>query len=371
MKMTDIAVRNLKPPADRVQRTYFDDTFPGFGVRVTTKGTKSWVVMTGVDRKLLTLSRYPDTSLKEARDAARRVLIAPRQAAEPPITLKMAVELFLSNSAAKNRPKTHKEYSAYLNRFLKPLYNVQLSELTTDQILKCVEALHKTPTQQVHVFNVTNTMFRFCVNRRLLKQSPLLSVSSPGNIPSRNRVLTQQELKAVWNASLTHPYTFGKIIQFCILSGQRRGEIVQLTWKDIDQENRTITIPASIAKNGLASAIPYGDMLAEVLDTIPKSASYLFPGRLKGYFWGFSRAKELFDKDCPIDHYTIHDIRRSFATFMAEIGVPQIIVEKILNHASGGSQSPIARIYNRYNYMKEMREAIAKYETFLIKLFAS
>src|SRR5690606_27727767 len=118
----------------------------------------------------------------------------------------------------------------------------------------------------------------------------------------------------------------------------------------------------------------YGAMVKAVLGDVPTRSGYLFPGCAlrkhpgarherpelpAGFFTGWSRGKQNFDKRCSIDHWQIHDLRRTFSTGLAALGVPQVVVEKLLNHVAGSSQSQIARIYNRHQYSGEMRSAIA------------
>ena len=97
---------------------------------------------------------------------------------------------------------------------------------------------------------------------------------------------------------------------------------------------------------------------------------YLFPpwGTHDKPFSNWSNPKETFDKKCPIDHWTLHDLRRTFATIHAKIGTPSHVTEKLLNHVSGGSLSQIAQIYNRHTYFSEMQQALHQYENYLQSL---
>ena len=88
-------------------------------------------------------------------------------------------------------------------------------------------------------------------------------------------------------------------------------------------------------------------------------------GKPATVFNGFSKAKAAFDKECRIKGWQLHDLRRTMSTYMAELQIPQIHVEKLLNHVSGGTQSPLAQVYNRYTYLDEMRAAVLKWEAYL------
>lgn len=368
--LTDVTVRALKPPPTG-QTTFWDKSLPGFGCRVSVAGTKSWVVMTGRDRKLITLSRYPDVSLKDARITAKHAATQPTKPVEGPMTLKTAIDTFLTVTELKTRPKTMEGYRGCFNRHFTPLFHRSLRSLTTHELMGLVDGIAATPTEQLHLFVITKTFLRFCVRRRLLDTNPLDGLPAPGRYRTRERTLSDREIATVWRAATEHRFQIGIIIRLCILTGQRRGEIATLTWEMIDRQNRTITIPASIAKNKTTSTFPYGPMVEAILDELPTEKGYLFPGRSQGHFGGFGRGKLTFEKECDIDPWQLHDLRRTFSTVMASLGVQQIVVEKLLNHVSGGSQSPISRVYNRHAYMSEMRQAIGLYEAHLAKLVAT
>ena len=94
------------------------------------------------------------------------------------------------------------------------------------------------------------------------------------------------------------------------------------------------------------------------------SSDYLFPARTgEGFYNGWSKAKRAFDKASGVSGWTLHDLRRTFSSGMAALGVQQVVVEKLLNHVSGGTQSAIAQVYNRHQYLDEMRHAILLWKT--------
>ena len=355
---------------------YWDQSLKGFGVRVSVGGAKSWVIMSGRDRRLTTLGRYPATTLKDARIAAKLALAQPADLT-PSLTTQEALEAFFSVTEKRTRPKTIYEYRRCLNRHLAPILRRQLRDVNTDTIMRIVDKLHDTPIEQLHTFNISQTFFRFCARRRFISRSPLEYVPLPGKFNRRDRVLDEQELKTVWNAAEAEPYPFGPIIQLCILTGQRRGEIGKLRWEYIDLEQRTITLPKHITKNGLTHVFPFCDEAKAVLDALPKTEGYLFPGRVyrrslandaQRHFEGWSRGKVNFDKHCLVTDWTLHDLRRTFRTMHAKIGTPPHIAERLVNHV--GSTSVVEKIYDRYTYMPEMKAAVETYEAHLAALFA-
>jgi integrase len=205
-------------------------------------------------------------------------------------------------------------------------------------------------------------------------RSPIEGIPAPAKRAIRERILSEEELKAVWLAADSDTATLSRIIQICILTGQRRGEMSKLRWEYIDQDERLITLPSFITKNGRPHTFPYGPMLEAVLKRIPNSGSKLFPGRTERneFFEGWSRAKENFDLLCPLnEQWQLHDLRRVFYSHMAALGVAPHVCAKLVNHVSGiEAISGISAIYNKYKYVTEMRQAIELWESRLQMIIA-
>ena len=367
--LTDLSVRALRPPLIG-QKTFWDSSLKGFGIRVSMGGAKSWVVMSGTQRRLTTLARYPDVSLKEARVAAKRVLLAP-----PDLTLSVSLQeglkLYLSHCEARVRARTVKTYRETLSRHFKEP-NIRLRSLTTERILKIVDGLTATPSEQLHFFLVAKTFLQFCVMRRLLMQNPLGGIPRPAKRNIRERVLDHDELKKVWLAADQDTAPLSHIIQICILTGQRRGEVSKLRWEYFDRKQRLITIPSSITKNGRQHTFPYGPMLEAVLAKLDTTEGLLFPGRTEKNecFEGWSRGKQNFDAICPLkEQWQLHDLRRVFYSNMAALRVPPHVCAKLVNHVTGSAAiSGISAVYNKHLYVEEMREAITLWEAKLAQL---
>jgi integrase len=191
-------------------------------------------------------------------------------------------------------------------------------------------------------------------------------------------VLTETELSAVWNAAEASGYPFGRIVQLLILTGQRRSEIGGLRRSWIDGEKRTITFPAAITKNGRDHILPYGDTVATLLSSLPDDVELVFParGNSENAFNGYSPSKVRLDKfikgeneKSPVAAWTLHDLRRTFATNLAALGTPIHVTEKLLNHVSG-TVSGVAAIYNRHSYIDEMRAAMNDWGKRLMEIVA-
>lgn len=189
-----------------------------------------------------------------------------------------------------------------------------------------------------------------------------MGIKKPAQKP-RDRVLADDELRKVWNRAREIGYPYGTIVLLLILTGQRLGEIAGLRWEWI--EGGTVTFPGEITKNARASRVPLGVMARRIVEGTPRHSLLLFParGRATRPFNGFGASKKSLDK-CGVENFTHHDLRRTFATNMARLGVRLEVTEKLLNHVSG-SMGGIVGVYQRHEFMEEMREAMSRYEEWL------
>jgi len=171
-------------------------------------------------------------------------------------------------------------------------------------------------------------------------------------------------LTVVLRQARSEELTFHSIVQLLIYTGQRRNEIASLRAEWIDFENRTITLPPLITKNKRQHTFPFGKMAEAVLKKGAKTG-LLFPARGKdGPFNGWSKVKPAFERNCEIEPWVLHDLRRTFATNLAALGVPIHVTEKLLNHVSGTTGGIVA-VYQRHAYLDEMRLAIDAWEKHL------
>jgi integrase len=375
VKLTDLSIKALTAP-ERGQKTYFDDSLSGFGVRLSSGGVKSFVLVHGRSRSRTTIGRYPIISLADARTEAKRVLaeriLGKHQT--PSLLFHQGLTLFLETHCdRKNRPRTKKETKRLLERhFLPSLRHERLSEITTGQISKVIDRLLDTPAEANHAFSAIRLFFRWATRRRYVIHSPVEGLVMPAPVSSRDRVLTGKELVQVYRHTFA-PNPLGPIIRLLILTGQRSSEIANLRSSFIDQEQKTITLPSWLTKNHREHAFPLGADAASILAEItPEESGLYFSARGKPDqpFNGWSKCKQEFDRECPIAHWTLHDLRRTFATHLASLDVAPHVVERLLNHSSGTIKG-VAAIYNRYRYMDEMRSALGLWEGHMQSLVAA
>lgn len=371
MRLTDLSIRRLVAPASG-RMTYSDDRVPGFGVRVSASGVKSFVLLVGRSRKRITIGRYPIVGLAEARTKARE-LIAERVLGKedlPSIKFESALPVFLASQYPQHslKPRTRLEAERVLRKhFLAPFRYEPLHVITTHGITQIIDRMRATPSEARHAFAIVRLFFNWAERRRYVLRSPCAHVSPPKAAPPRDRVLDKKEIKAVLAATRPEPSTFATIVELLLYTGQRRGEIAGLRYEWIDWEERTITLPAAITKNKRVHRIPFGPR-AEALLRRGNPKGLLFPGRgTDRPFDGWSKCKPKFDRACPLPPWTLHDLRRTFATNLAALGVPVAVTEKLLNHVSGTTGGIVA-VYQRHTYEKEMREAVGLWEAYIQNL---
>jgi integrase len=337
MRLTDLVIQKLKPTEK--QRTYWDK---GFGIRVSPAGTKSFVVMTGRDRKLTTLGRYPDLTLKDAFKRARLIKNdeTTQSTSTGSIALLRAVYAFTQEIQTTTRSSTSYRYARYLKLLDS---DKKLSAVTREDVTKVVKAINGQGAQNLAV-SCYKSFFNWCVREGHLLNSPIQGMRKPNKPKSRERVLTDDELVAIWNATDYEPY--GHIVRVLILTALRIKEVTSMQVTD------KIYIP--VTKNHHPHTLPITPLVKEHLH-----APYTFNS--------WAKEKKILDQKCGVTGWTHHDLRRTLASNSARLGTPIHITERILNHRSG-TRTPIERVYNRYSYDKEAEEALLTHEAFILKL---
>jgi integrase len=368
MSLTDLQIKRLKAPEKR-QKTYYDSALPGFGVRVSQGGTKTFVVLYGKDRRRRSLGRYPDLSLSEARQLAKQAqvdIILDEQNPKsvlPKVSFATARSKFLEDCEVRTKPRTVAEYRRLLNRHFH--FDCNIADLSRLEVASVIGKLKAKPSEQQHAFVAIRTMLNWCVKRGFLDVAPVPAMTFATR--PREPILSDRELVAVWQRAAEFGYPYGSIVQLLILTGQRKGEVVGLrrSWL-VDQR---IVYPSEFVKNKRSHTIPVGQQALEMIDALPGETDLLFPSRFEDDkpFNGFSKCKASFDQDLNVEPYTLHDLRRTFSSNMAKLGTPIHVTERILNHVSG-TISGVAAVYNRHAYMDEMHAAFVQYEQYLSEL---
>ena len=214
-------------------------------------------------------------------------------------------------------------------------FDADVTAITARQLADIFDRLHHTPQERSHLIVVTKILFRYAQRLGFVDRNPMEGFKATTPTP-RERVLSPAELRAVWHACPDD--AFGTSVKLMVLTGQRKGEIQHIT-----VAGDLATIPSAHTKNKRTHVFPVGEMAKELLGK---------PRDFNG--WGKSKAR--LDNQCGVNGWTLHDLRRTYATNLAELGTAPHIIEAILNHKSG-IISGVAQTYNRFRYTDEMRVA--------------
>ena len=224
------------------------------------------------------------------------------------------------------------------------------------------------PVAANRALTALKTAFRWRVDRdhETFPKSPCDGVEGPGSEASRERVLSDTELAALWRAADASKDPFGRMVQMLILTGCRRDEVRGGRWAEFDLPARTWTIPSQRTKNGRTHVVPLSDKAMAVLDSVPRISGkpgFLFTKNGENIIGGLGLAKERLDKamadklGAVPEPWVLHDIRRTFVTGLQRLGVRLEVTEAAVNHRSG-SVSGVTAVYAKHTYANEKREAL-------------
>jgi integrase len=205
-------------------------------------------------------------------------------------------------------------------------------------------------------------MFTWAMREGLALSNPVANTNRREE-RARDRVLSADELHKIWRA--LRDDDSGTIVKLLMLTGQRANEIAGLRWDEIDFQRGLISLPGTRTKNKRPHDIPISPTVVSLLQSRVRTDRDSVFGRLSGPFSGWSATKAALDERTgPLKHWVIHDLRRSVATGMADIGIQPHIIEAVLNHVSG-HKGGIAGIYNRAQYSTEKAQALARWDEHL------
>lgn len=376
MRLTVKAVEAMRPATDR--REIPDDYMAGLYLVIQPSGARSWAVRyrhQGVSRKH-TLGSYPAIDLKAARGLAGKALRAVAEGRDPgrekilarsakADSVEHIVEEFLERHVRRStRPRTAQEYERLLRQHVLPHWRGRMvHEITRRDVLNALDRVvdRGAPIVANRVLAVVRKFFNWCVARDIIVTSPCVGVKAPTVERSRDRVLSDEELRLVWKAADKAGYPFGPLVQMLTLTGQRRDEVAKMQWTEIDFGKRLWTLPRERVKADRLHEVPLNEIAFDILNAAPRHADSPFVFTVNGAVAvsGYSKAKHRLDALLPADMqpWRLHDLRRTFASGMARLGIPVHVTEAILNHRSG-KISGITAVYHRYDYQTEKIQAL-------------
>ena len=349
---------------------------PGFGVKVTPKGRKVFLVMyrvagAGSRLRKYTIGPYGRATLPMAKAQAQKIFAARIDGRDPAEEKRQSrrrlvvdrvddlVETFIREHVAKIG--TSRRITSLLRRDVIPYWGAKsIHEIKKRDVSDLVSLIAQRNAHASHrLLKTLKTFFRWCVGRAVIDFSPAEGISSPYRDVSRDRVLTDQELAAVILAARSMPPPYGRIVEFLALTGQRREEVAQLTWEEIDEKARTWTIPGSRTKNKRAHIVHLSEPAWKVIQAC-SGEPYVFGTARGNRFQRFGKEKRAIDKLCGITGWRLHDLRRTIVSGMARLGIPPHIADKILNHQAG-TISGVAAVYQRHDFLAGREEALDRW----------
>jgi integrase len=384
--LTVRAVEAMRPAADR--REIADGYLAGLYLVLQPSGAKSWAVRyrhNGATRKF-TIGSYPAVDLKAARELGAKALRAVAEGRDPgqekaqarasqPDSIETVAKQFIERHCRRvNRPRTARETERLLRRNVLPRWRGRsVDSITRRDVLDVLDRVVDAgaPIEANRVLAATRKMFAWAVARDIIAASPCAGVTPPSPERSRDRVLNDNELRLVWLAAKQIGWPFGPLVQLLALTGQRREEIGQMRWSEIDLEKRLWTMPPTRTKNNQQHEVALSAPAVAILKSVPRLAGSDLAFTTNGAtpVSGYSKAKRQIDALLPPNtpHWTLHDLRRTAASGMARLGINLPVIEKILNHASG-SFAGIVGVYQRHSFADEKRHALEAWGNFVAAL---
>jgi integrase len=395
LKLTKRAVDALEP-ADKDQ-VIFDAELPGFGIKVTPSGRKVFLVQyryppgrAGRIRRY-TIGAYGESLTP---DQARGIAVQVKgklAAGIDPVSERDAVLAEAAKAAqekrrkhtnsveaiaaafierhAKPRLRSWREYERMLQDYVLPLWGPRpITEIRRSDVTALLDAVEEKRSAALadHVLAVIRKMFNWHAARDERFLSPLVRGMARTSLTARarDRVLNDEEIRALWTTLEQTPYPFGPFVQLLLLTAQRRDEVAQMRWSEVDGD--VWVIPRERYKNGKANAVPLSGPVQRLLGSIPRASEYVFTTTGRSPISGFSKAKAAMDKASGVTGWRLHDLRRTARSLMSRAGVSSDIAERVLGHVIPG----VAGVYDRHNYTAEKRDALQRLAAEIAKIIA-
>ncbi len=388
-KLTVASVEKMRAnPTKRIEVP--DGVVAGLYLMVTPRGVKSWVVRyrhRGRPRKL-TLGRYPTIELVDARRKARDALEAVEAGEDPaaakqarrmpvaaPDTVASAVEAYAERYLKRN-VRRWRETKRVLDLYVVPaIGDVALEDLGRWEIRQLLDGIIDAgkPIQANRVLSSLKAMLNWCVQEEIINSNPAAAVRRPTKERARDRVLTDDELKAVISACDGLGYPSGPLIKMLALTGQRRDEVRCMRWSEIDLDRALWTIPGDRTKNGWTHTVPLSAPVADLLHGLPRftGGDFVFSSTSgETPYASLTKPKRRIDKASGVTDWTLHDLRRTAATGMGKLGIPGEIIARTLNHSKGAVEGVTAR-YDHAERTEAKRRALEAWAQHVVRILAA
>jgi integrase len=364
MPITIKSIQSLAPGG-----VVWDEVTPGFGVRRQAKAAVFFLKyrVNGIQR-LYTIGRYGAVTPDKARREARRILGLVASGNDPQRnkvaarsgTMLRTIEAYLARAEKRLRPRSFHEVRRHLLVDWKPLHSMAVQAVTRKDVAEGLREIEtRGPVAAIRARATLSSCFSWAIKEGIeIATNPVQGTNQPVS-KSRERVLSRDELASVWHG--LGPGRFSDIVRLLVLTGQRRSEIGGLRWDEVT--NDSIVLPGDRTKNGRVHVVPLSPLAAEIINQQERMSDFVF-----GMPWTtWSAPKAALNTRVNIAPWTLHDLRRSVATGLAELGTAPHIVKALLNHVSG-HKAGVAGIYNRARYADEVRAALDRWAGYVAGL---
>jgi integrase len=389
-KLDAKTVAALTLPRNKGEAFLWDAEITGFGYRLRRAADggllRSYVAQYRAGGRLrrVTIGDAEKLTTAQAREAARKVLARVELGHDPQAekvekrrrdahTTKAVIEDYLAAKQSELRPQSYRVKKLYLTGpYFQALHPIAVTDVARSDVAKCVRdvARRHSPSTAAAARRALSSFFAWAIADGLLGDgaNPVEGSHRPDEPASRDRVLTDAEIAAVWRGCGDDEY--GRIVRLLILLGNRRQEIGGMRWSEIDLKAGTWALPAERAKNKHSVTVHLPPAAIAVIESVPTTTrDCLFGARATAGFTAWDYGKADLDRrlDGAAKPWRLHDIRRTVATRMADIGIEPHVVEACLNHYSGHRRG-VAGVYNRSPYEKPVKIALARWSDHVLNL---
>jgi integrase len=383
MILNDRYASTVKLPPGKKEHIFWDGKLEKFGLRVRVGGSKRWIVQYrfGTRQPRFTIGTIKEVSATDARETAQTLLAKVRLGIDPQAERRTAIDKagdlfgdlgqkYLKAAKSRLRPGSYDQVERHVTRYWAPFNGYSIHSITLKDVAKRIKEIAE--TSGVVTANRSRAtlaaLFTWAMKEGEVEFNPVTATNKAGEESPRDRVLPDSELVEVWKACREDD--FGTIVRLLILTGQRREEVGGMADSEIITDKQLWSLPRDRTKNNLPHDVPLSGAAVALLAQHPRrpGRDLIFGDTESRPFSGWSRARRALDVrisearkeakiDAPLAPWTLHDLRRSVATRLGDLGIQPHVIEALLNHISG-SKSGVAGIYNRATYAAEKRQAV-------------
>ncbi|MEI7607261.1 MAG: site-specific integrase [Rhodospirillaceae bacterium] len=397
--LTAAKTRFACPPGKK-DAIFFDASVPGLGLRCYVSGARKWVLQykspADFKDKKKVIGDYPAWTVSAAQERARELRVqidrgecpvtaaalaeearkAAINAQASLVTVAKAIELY-DVGCARLKLRDSKRTVAKLKAALQPFADCPVRDLNRGDIVRRLDEIAATsgPVASNRAKSYIRAAFTWWLDRNHVDAIPIAGLRHQHQEKAKDRVLTDLELVAVWKTAtpeIVGP-AFADIVRLLVLTGCRRQELGSLEWRDVDLDGKTITIRAELSKSRATRVVPLSAPAAAILANRPRHAGpFVFGDGTGGEkaLSGWGKPKDKLDKASGVTKWTLHDLRRTAATRMDELGVSIATIEAILGHLTG-ARGGIVGVYNRGDYRARATEALELWGRRLLEISAA